>query len=198
VAARVIVGLGNPGKKYTYTRHNLGYLAVQAWARLEGWAFKEEKRFHAHVTKGNQGDTSVALLLPDTYMNESGRAVRAYLDYYGVSPQHLVVVSDDIHIDYGVLRLRPEGSAGGHNGLKSIETHLGTSAYPRLRMGIGRAGPEKPLVEHVLDLFSPEEIMALPAFLERAVTALKQIVTTADLTQVMGSVNGKSKGEQKA
>lgn len=192
------MGLGNPGKKYVYTRHNLGFLAVQALARAEEWEFKEQKRFHGHVAKGHIAGKGVSLLLPDTYMNESGRAVRAYLDYYGLGVNNLVVVSDDIHIEFGAFRLRTEGSAGGHNGLKSIEAHLGSSAYPRLRLGIGRARPEKPLVEHVLDLFSPEEIIALPALLKRAVVALKQIVTAADLTQVMSSVNDKSKGEQKA
>lgn len=187
----LLVGLGNPGKKYEFTRHNLGFLVLKALAHQQRWTFKEEKRFHGHLAKGRMEGKEVALLLPDTFMNESGRAVQAYAAYYKLQPQDILVISDDIHLAYGSQRLRPEGSAGGHNGLKSIETHLGSRQYPRLRMGIGRGAGAEPLVDYVLDLFSQEELAELPHVLERGIAALKQIVAAADLTEVMSSVNVK-------
>ncbi len=189
---RVIVGLGNPGKKYEMTRHNLGFMALQALAKEQGWVFKEEKRFHALVAKGILGKTPVTLLLPQTYMNESGKAVRAFLDFFKLSPHHVLVVSDDIELDYGVMRLRPRGSAGGHNGLKSIEAELRTQHYIRLRLGIGKNAREQHLVDHVLDVFSQDEMSQLPAVVEKAVAAIKLIVTV-DIAQAMQSVNTKIK-----
>lgn len=189
---RVIVGLGNPGKKYEMTRHNLGFIVLQAFAEEQGWPFKEEKRFHALVAKGLVGKTPITLMLPQTYMNESGRAVRAFLDFYKMSPQHILIVSDDIELDYGVMRLRPRGSAGGHNGLKSIEAHLKTQHYVRLRLGIGKSAQDQNLVDHVLDMFTQDERSQLPKVIEKAVAAIKQIVT-ADIAQAMQSVNTKIK-----
>lgn len=193
MAEWVFIGLGNPGKKYEFTRHNCGFLALKTFAHLEGWSFKEDKRFHAHVAKGQMTGNSIALLLPDTYMNESGRAVQAYLAFYKLGPKNIVVISDDIHIKFGTLRLRTRGSAGGHNGLKSIESHLGTQEYARIRIGIGRAKEEEPLVDYVLDKFSHEELKELPQVMNRAVSALRQIVKASDLTEVMSSVNAKVK-----
>jgi PTH1 family peptidyl-tRNA hydrolase len=192
VSDHVFVGLGNPGKKYEMTRHNLGFLVLKAFAQEQGWKFKEESRFQAHVAKGQSGDDHIYLVLPDTYMNESGRAVRPFLDYYKLGPSHLLVVSDDIALDFGVMRLRMRGSAGGHNGLKSIEEHLKTQHYARLRMGIGTHTEDSNLVDHVLDTFTLEELKELPGFVARGVEALKLLMTTT-LTQVMNSVNAKPK-----
>lgn len=188
----MIVGLGNPGKKYERTRHNMGYLAVQQLAHELGWVFKEEKQFHALVAKGNFGDHSLSLLLPTTYMNESGKAVRAYLDYFKLSPVNLVVVNDDVELPYGQIRLRPKGSAGGHNGLKSIESHLGTQHYVRLRLGIGR-GENRALVDHVLENFSQEEHTSLPEYVAKGAAAIKLVVTHA-IADAMQQVNAKIKG----
>lgn len=188
----MIVGLGNPGKKYERTRHNMGFLAVQQLAHELGWVFKEENRFHALVAKGSLGEHSLTLLMPTTYMNESGRAVRAYLDYYKLSPVNLVVVNDDVELPYGQIRLRPKGSAGGHNGLKSIETHLGTQHYVRLRLGIGR-GENKELVDHVLENFSQEELASLPDYMAKGAAAIKLVVTQA-IAIAMQQVNAKIKG----
>jgi PTH1 family peptidyl-tRNA hydrolase len=176
-AACVIAGLGNPGKKYEMTRHTFGELLVRAIAAKRGWAFKAENRFQALVARGFIEDQPVFLMIPTTYMNESGRAVRALLDFYKLSAAELVVVCDDIALDFGTMRLRKEGSPGGHNGLKSVELHLGTQNYMRLRMGIGRGMSEQPLVDWVLDPFSSEEITALPPLLEKGAEALKLLVS---------------------
>jgi PTH1 family peptidyl-tRNA hydrolase len=192
---RLIVGLGNPGKKYEMTRHNFGFIAVQALAHELGGAFKEDKRFHGQVAKGALGDTVVYFLMPSTYMNESGRSVKAFVDYYKLNPDQVIVVNDDIELNFGDLRLRPTGSAGGHNGLKSIEALLGTRHYVRLRLGIGRNKEEK-LVEYVLDNFTPEELTQLPHIIAKAVAALKLMVS-ADIAKAMQSVNAKIKSEVK-
>ena len=186
----VIVGLGNPGKEYALTRHNLGYLVVQALAYKHGWLFKDEKSFHASVAKGKIGTTSIHLLLPLTYMNESGLAVRRYLDYYKLGSRQTIIVVDDIDLPYGELRVRLTGSPGGHNGLKSIQAHLGTQEYVRVRMGIGRRQPNETLAEYVLDMFSPEERLGLAAFIERGADVAKRLVNE-EVSTVMNSVNTK-------
>ena len=172
----------------------MGFIVLQSLAQEQGWTFKEEKRFHALVAKGKIGNVIVHLLMPTTYMNESGRALRAFLDYYKLTPGQIFVVNDDVELEFGAMRLRPTGSAGGHNGLKSIEAHLGTRHYVRLRLGIGRGKSQGPLVDHVLDIFSPDELAELPAFVERAQKALKQMLT-ADIAIAMQSVNAKIKKE---
>lgn len=192
----VIVGLGNPGKKYERTRHNLGYMVVQALAEEQGWSFNEEKQFHAYVATGRQQQITIALLLPITYMNESGKAVKAYLDYCKAGIQNLVVVSDDIYLDFGSMRLRTYGSPGGHNGLKSIEAALGSNHYARLRIGIGRNAEAKPLPEHVLDTLNKDELARLPEVIKQGVAALK-LLMDADIKTVMNRVNARLKKENK-
>jgi len=189
---KVLVGLGNPGSKYEFTRHNLGFLVLKSLAHKHGWAFKEEKRFSAQIAEGKIGDCKIALLLPMTYMNLSGQAVKPYLATQGLSPDDLVVVTDDIYLEYGQMRFRTEGTAGGHKGLKSIEAHLGTLNYPRLRLGIGQGPAGMPLEEYVLNLFSQAELADLPPFLERATTALKLIALAADPKEVISGINSKT------
>ena len=129
----MIVGLGNPGKKYEMTRHNMGYLVVQVFAHKYGWMFKEEKQLNAKIAKGKVRDAVIHLVLPTTYMNESGRAVRKVMDYYKWDIDDLLVIVDDIALPFGEMRLRKMGSAGGHNGLESVQKHVGTTRYARLR-----------------------------------------------------------------
>lgn len=183
----VFVGLGNPGKEYALTRHNMGYLVLQAWARQLGWHFKEEKRLNVWVAKGSKDGVNLHLLLPTTYMNVSGLAVRRYLDFFKLSSAEVIVVVDDIATPFGEMRLRLKGSAGGHNGLKSIETHLGTSNYVRLRMGIGHPGQAE-LVDYVLDPFSQTELEQLPAIVDRGVGVLEHLLKET-VEQVMNKVN---------
>lgn len=173
----VIAGLGNPGKKYELTRHNLGYLVVLELAAIYGWSFKNETEFNAKVATGRILDHKIHLLLPTTYMNESGRAVKRYLDYYGFKNNELLVVSDDVALPFGEMRLRKDGSSGGHNGLKSIESHLGTREYARLRMGVGPNLTAGTLADYVLENFKLEELKLLAEFVQKGVALIEQLIT---------------------
>lgn len=185
---RVFVGLGNPGKKYEMTRHNIGFLVVQSFAHLHGISFREESRFSAFVGKGKVKDVEIHLILPTTFMNLSGQAVRSFCDYHKVPLEKLVVVVDDAELPFGELRLRGQGSSGGHNGLKSIQAHLGTAEYARLRMGIGRGDGSSQLADHVLDRFSVEEEKQLVGFLNQGV-AVMEMLLDQELVNVMNKVN---------
>lgn len=189
---QLFVGLGNPGKKYALTRHNLGFMVLEKWAASQHWEFKKKMLFQAWVARGNVENQTIHLLMPSTYMNESGLAVSHYMDYAKLVPQDLLVVVDDTALPFGELRLRNKGSAGGHNGLKSIEAVLETQDYARLRMGIGHQG-EQNLADYVLSNFTNEEQKVLPEFVKRGVEILKQLVYQ-DIASVMKTGNAKSQG----
>ncbi|MFY8149325.1 MAG: aminoacyl-tRNA hydrolase [Prochlorococcaceae cyanobacterium] len=161
-ALRLLVGLGNPGPKYIDTRHNVGFMALERLARREGASFRQQSKLHGLLAEVGQGDRRLRLLLPQTYMNDSGRSIRATLDWFGLQSGEMLVVVDDMDLPFGRLRLRASGSAGGHNGLRSTIRHLGTEDFPRLRIGIG-APAENPqerkerTVSHVLGRFSAAE-----------------------------------------
>lgn len=161
----VIVGLGNPGSKYENTRHNIGAMVAMLLVRRLGWSFKEEKRFHAQVAKGIIKGKNLHIILPQTYMNESGRSVGAYLGYYKLKPQALLVICDDVELPFGHLRLRTKGSSGGHNGLKSIEAYVNTREYLRLKMGVGKELLSSTLADYVLGHFKAEECEKLEGFI---------------------------------
>lgn len=187
----VFVGLGNPGSKYAMTRHNMGYLVIEGFAHLHGMPLKEEKKLKARVCKGMIGDFTIHLVMPTTYMNESGQAVRKYLDYYKLTPQDVVVVTDDMAIPFGELRLRSQGSAGGHNGLKSVEQHLKTKMYSRLRVGIAtKQEHQQEMRDFVLGTFTKKEVDQLPQILDKGAKALEMLLTES-LTNVMNVVNSK-------
>lgn len=155
---RIIVGLGNPGRKYANTRHNAGWLVLDELARRSG-APSPRSRFQAEISEVRYKEFRLVLVKPQTYMNESGKAVRQVLNWYKVKPEDMLVLVDDLDIPYGRLRLRPGGSPGGHNGLKSINQDIGTTEYPRLRIGIGRPShPGAQAMGHVLGNFSAEEV----------------------------------------
>ena len=175
------------------TRHNMGFLVVQALAYLCRLSFKEEKRFLAKVARGKIHNVDMHLVLPSTYMNESGQAVRSYLDYFKLTAQDVVVVSDDVDLPFGEMRLRTQGSAGGHNGLKSVERHLGTMQYARLRLGIGRGrSVGEGIVGHVLDRFTASELEQLPPILEEGARVLARLLNETVET-VMNEVNVRPK-----
>lgn len=186
----VFVGLGNPGKKYTQTRHNLGFMVVEEFARLQGWSWQDDKRFSANVARGIVNERPVDLLAPQTYMNLSGWSVRQYLDYYKLAAQQVIVICDDIALPYGQLRIRPQGSAGGHNGLKSLVANLGTVEIGRLRMGVGSNGPGQDLADYVLSEFTAEEKASLDEFIKQGAAVLKTL-TIETITQVMNRINTK-------
>lgn len=170
VAMRVVVGLGNPGKQYHGTRHNVGYAVVDVLA-AGPQAGRFQSRFQAQVAELFEGEHKVLLVKPETFMNLSGRSVRQVADFYQVPVTDLLVVCDDVNLPLGKLRVRAKGSHGGHNGLRDIQNHLGTTDYPRLRIGVGAAeGGE--LVDHVLSRFRPSE----RPLIEDAVTLAAQAV----------------------
>ena len=186
---RVIAGLGNPGKKYELTRHNVGFLIAEEIARSWEWSFKENREFQIKAAKGQRGEITVHLLMPMTYMNESGRAIRRYLDFYKLKPEQLLVIVDDVTLPFPQMRLKASGSSGGHNGLKNIELHLGTQHYARLRMGVGSAlAKERELADFVLDTFSDEEKKELPSFIKCGATAVERL-TKESFAPVMNNVN---------
>lgn len=173
------------------TRHNLGELIVRGFARELSLSFKEESRLKGLVARGRDSECEVHLLIPTTYMNESGQAARRYLDYYKLPVSSVIVVTDDTAIPFGQFRLREKGSPGGHNGLKSIELHLGTQDYIRLRAGIGSPRQEQPLESYVLEPFRSEEQSQLPKVLADGTQILKELIREETST-VMNRVNVRS------
>jgi peptidyl-tRNA hydrolase, PTH1 family len=151
---KVVVGLGNPGKQYTGTRHNVGFAVVDALASGPGGG-SWRGRFQAQVAELNDAGLPLLLVKPETFMNLSGQSVRQVVDFYKVPATDLLVVCDDFALPLGKLRVRAKGTHGGHNGLRNIQEHLGSTEYPRLRLGVG--GPKDDAVDHVLSRFKPGE-----------------------------------------
>lgn len=157
----LVIGLGNPGKAYERTRHNVGFHAVKAFAKRHSITLRKAQKVSAEAGKGSVGSTTTYVLLPLTYMNLSGEAVRKAIKTYKTPIDRIVVVVDDIAFPVGTIRFKQEGSSGGHNGLKSIEEHLGTRNFPRLRVGVGH--PQgRDMAEFVLSHFDPEDEQKLP------------------------------------
>jgi PTH1 family peptidyl-tRNA hydrolase len=160
---RVIVGLGNPEDVYKGTRHNVGFETVNKLS-FDYRVPVRTKRFRAHIGEGSINKTPVLLVKPQTYMNVSGESVRAVLQFYKIPPAALIVVYDDVNLPLGDIRVREKGSAGGHNGIKSLIQHLHTDEFPRIRVGVGKPGGKPPgpdMVDYVLGRFSPEEWPAM-------------------------------------
>lgn len=167
---KIILGIGNPGSKYAGTRHNVGFMVLDRLAEechIGGW----KRRFHSQAAETSIAGERVLLLKPETYVNESGRALRAAVDWCHAEPSDVMVVLDDLNLELGRLRVRPDGRSGGHNGLESIIAHMGTAAVPRLRVGIGSAEPGLAR-DHVLSRFTTAEREAVDQAIHRAVKAL--------------------------
>ena len=165
----LIVGLGNPGRQYEDTRHNVGFMLLNRLALSEGTAFQSIPRWQSHTAKLRDG---TLLLKPQTFMNLSGRALQQIASFHKWTPDQILVIYDDIALPLGTLRFREKGSAGGHNGIKSILQHLGTDAFARLKIGIGGSQPGE-LVGHVLGKFSPDEQPILENTLATALEAVQ-------------------------
>lgn len=166
---KLLVGLGNPGREYAATRHNLGFMVVDAFARRIG-ASGGRSRFRSEIVEGVAGGEKIVIVKPQTYMNLSGHAVREAVRWYRAPLRDVLVVLDDLDLPFGTIRLRAEGSAGGHNGLAHILEQLGTREIARLRLGIGR-GPGAATAQ-VLSRFSPEEEASLPSLIDGAVACV--------------------------
>jgi len=179
---RLLVGLGNPGREYRETRHNVGFLLLDRLAARERVEFRAEKSWPAELARAG----SLLLCKPLTYMNLSGQAVRPLSQFYKMEPAQVLVVLDDLALPLGKLRLRASGSAGGHHGLESVIEHFGTLAVPRLRIGIGSA--EGDAVDHVLGRFTLEERPAVEQSLDRALQAI-DCAQTHGLEAAMNAYN---------
>ena len=185
----IIAGLGNPGKKYENTRHNMGFLAVDLLAEKYGIRIDKIK-FKALVGEGRIAGQKVLLVKPQTYMNLSGQSIVEVMNFYKVEIENLIVIYDDINLAPGKLRIRPKGSAGGHNGIKNIIAHLGTQVFPRIRIGVGEKPKGWDLADYVLGRFSKEEEPVVREALEKAAKACSEIITE-DVTSAMNKYNNK-------
>src|SRR5262245_16119078 len=152
---KAVIGLGNPGSRYAGTRHNVGYALVDSLAQGPGVS-RFQGRFQAQIAEWAEGASKVLLVKPETFMNLSGRCVRQIVDFYQLSLADLLVACDDFNLPLGKLRARARGTHGGHNGLRDIQNHLGTTEYARLRIGVDAPG-ERDMTDHVLGRFRPSE-----------------------------------------
>src|SRR5688572_7488580 len=186
---KLIVGLGNPGREYRDTRHNVGFKVVDEIARRGGleWAMAPSQVPDAFVVK-KFGTEPLLLAKPLTFMNRSGEAVAALARYYDIAPVDLLIVVDDIDLPFGRLRARARGSAGTHNGLRSLVQHLGTTEFPRLRVGVGRGDARRDLADHVLSKFERDEQAVLDEVIARAADAAEMFAAD-DILKVMNVYN---------
>ena len=185
---RLIAGLGNPGLKYQRTRHNIGFMALEKIALKESVSFNLNKKVYGSVADIGSGTNKKRLLMPETFMNESGRSISAAMQWFGMETNELLVLVDDIDLPLGKLRLRKEGGSGGHNGLKDIISHLGSKDFCRLRIGIGTPAfisteRKKNTSSHVLGQFNQEETPKIEAILDKLIIGL-------DLIQNLGLEKG--------
>jgi len=168
---KLIAGLGNIGDKYCFTRHNAGFMVLDKWALENNIVFKEDKKLKCYIAKKDD----ILFIKPTTFMNLSGEAVRAVIDYYKIDKKDLLIIYDDIALDLGTIRFRANGSDGGHNGIKSIINHLGTNKFDRLKIGIGPQ-PNIPSENYVLQNFPKEQIDLLKETLKRSIDAVKYYI----------------------
>lgn len=188
---KLIVGLGNPGSQYEKTRHNAGFMAVDRLARRHLASETPKGRFQGAVVEGSIGGERCVLLKPTTYMNRSGASVAQAASFYKIDvPNDLLVLVDDVALPVGSIRIRPSGSAGGHNGLSDIQRALGTEAYPRCRIGIDARPAFIDQADYVLGRFTPEELAALEPALEKAADAAEVFVREG-VTPAMNRFNTK-------
>jgi peptidyl-tRNA hydrolase, PTH1 family len=189
VFPRLIVGLGNPGAKYDRTRHNIGFDLIDQLAKRWQIPVSDQKRFQGMVGEGWVNRQKIVLLKPQTFMNLSGQSVRSVLDWYKLEPTEVLVLYDDLDLPLGKLRIRLSGSAGGHNGMKSIISHLGTPTFPRLRMGIGKSQDET--ISHVLGKFSVAESAIVADVLQLSADAV-ELSLGSGVEKAMNKYNNRS------
>ena len=185
----LIAGLGNIGPEYELSRHNMGFMALDAWAKASGAVFYTRR--YGDLAEISLKGRSLYLLKPSTYMNLSGNAVRYWLGKLPVTEERLMVVCDDINLPFGTLRMRKSGSDGGHNGLKNIEECIGTNAFARLRMGVGHDFQEGGQIDFVLGKLSDDQLAQMPELCAKAASGIQEWVLTG-IDRAMNSVNAKN------
>ncbi len=179
---KLIIGLGNPGKKYLNNRHNIGFIALDAFRQKIGFSeFQKKEKFFTEMSEGVYKTEKLLLAKPRTFMNLSGKAVRVLVDFYHIAPADLWIIYDDIDLPLGTIRIREKGSAGTHNGMKSIIEHLGTENFPRIRIGVENRGSElrkkRDLSSYVLSDFHKEEKKDIKDAISRGISALEYALT---------------------
>lgn len=185
---KMIVGLGNPGKEYNETKHNIGFMVLDEWAKRKHITFNKSKceALFAEITiKGEK----VILVKPQTYMNASGRAVKPLLDYFKLNVEDLVVIYDDMDLPIGKIRLRQQGSAGGHNGVKSLITSLGTQTFNRVKVGIGRPFEFETVIQHVLSKFLGLYLSDVNRSIDQTIAALEDWISDQSFIHTMNKFN---------
>ena len=185
----LIVGLGNPGREYAGTRHNIGFMTLERLAKRLALDWQVNKKFTAHLAKGSHGGNTALLCKPQGYMNVSGKTVAPLARYYQIQAKQVMVVLDDLDLPLGTQRMRPGGGTGGHRGVESIKDCLGTGDFPRLRLGIGRPAPERDVSGFVLGKFAENESSPLEKVLERAADQLECWMNQG-LQAAMNNFNG--------
>ena len=188
---KLIVGLGNPGTQYAATRHNIGFEAVDAIADIYKVSMNKEK-FKAVIGEGIISGEKVILMKPITYMNLSGEAVKMCMQWHKILPDDIIIIYDDVSLDIGQLRIRKKGSAGGHNGIKSIIQHLGTDTFPRIKIGVGEKPPGWDLANYVLGRFSEEEMKIICPRLKDVAKAV-EVMIEKDIDTAMNEYNMKTR-----
>ena len=179
---KLLVGLGNPGSDYSKTRHNVGFMVLEEIASQNNCIFRESKKLLGRTCEYGSGINKTRLLMPNTYMNESGKSVRSAKDWFNLDNQQLIVLVDDMDLPLGKIRVRSKGSSGGHNGLKSIINHLGSTEFKRLKIGIGPPSEmqkerKSKTVSHVLGRFSKEEFTILKYIIQEIISCIDLIAS---------------------
>lgn len=187
---KMIVGLGNPGSKYNDTKHNIGFMAVDRIVKDLDVNFTEDKNFKAEIGSDFINGEKIYFIKPTTFMNNSGIAVKALLTYYNISIKDMIIIYDDLDTEVGKIRFRQKGSAGGHNGIKSIIAHLGTQEFDRIKVGIGRPNGRMTVINHVLGKFDKNDEIMILNTLDKVDNAVNYYLQTNDFQKTMQKYNG--------
>lgn len=187
---KMIVGLGNPGSKYDNTKHNVGFMAIDNIVKNLDIIFIENKNFKVLLGSTFINQEKVYFVKPTTFMNNSGIAVKALLTYYNIAIEDLIVIYDDLDMEVGKIRFRQKGSAGGHNGIKSIIAHIGTQEFDRIKIGIGRPQQGMTVINHVLGKFNQEDAITIDLTLEKVVKAVNFYLQDGNFELTMQKFNG--------
>lgn len=187
---KMIVGLGNPGSKYNDTKHNIGFMAVDRIVKDLDVNFTENKNFKAEIGSDFINGEKIYFIKPTTFMNNSGIAVKALLTYYNISIKDMIIIYDDLDMEVGKIRFRQKGSAGGHNGIKSIIAHLGTQEFDRIKVGIGRPNGRMTVINHVLGKFDKNDEIMILNTLDKVDNAVNYYLQTNDFQKTMQKYNG--------
>ncbi len=186
---RLVVGLGNPGKEYEKTRHNIGWMILDRLSQILGCPFSKEK-FKGLLAECNVEGRKVFLLKPTTYMNRSGESVGEFVRFYKLRPEEVLAIYDDLDLPLGKVRIRPKGSSGGHRGVLSLEQHLETNEFPRIRVGIGRPERKEDVVEYVLSPFADRELETVIDVIDRAARCTVEIIKQGSVdNKIMSKCN---------